>query len=344
MERGAGHRGGETRGLFMEQEDWFWSEARLASERGQGKTANCQNPMAAYGPYMIRESQEQKDPVSKRFPFEQRASGPSSGTAPPTCRGGRWVEGLTKSVLVPLIAGALGLTGCEMRPTVEPSVVTEPDYSVERERMVAYQIEAPGRDIRDPRVLDAMRRVPRHEFVPADYRNQAYEDHPLPIGYGQSISQPYIVAFMTEQLRPRPTDRVLELGTGSGYQADVLSLLVAEVYTIEILEPLAQRAEQDLGRLGYHNVKVRCGDGYLGWPEAAPFDAIIVTCAPEQVPQALIDQLKDGGRMIVPVGSYGDQNLWLLVKEGALLKRSEVLPVRFVPMVRGEPSGAKSRP
>lgn len=236
----------------------------------------------------------------------------------------------------------LGLTGCEMRPTVTPAVLTEPDYNVERDRMIAQQLEAPGRDIRDERVLDAMRRVPRHEFVPPEYRRQAYDDHPLPIGYGQTISQPYIVAYMTEQLQPRPTDRVLEIGTGSGYQAAVLSLLVAEVYTIEILEPLARRAEQDLTRLGYTNVKVRCGDGYLGWPEAAPFDTIIVTCAPDEVPQALVEQLKDGGRMIIPVGGFGDQNLWLLVKQGAVLKRWNVLPVRFVPMIHGDHSGARN--
>jgi len=253
-------------------------------------------------------------------------------------------EHIMQSTFILLLAVGLGLTGCERRSSVAPAVVTPPNYSAQRERMVADQLEAPGRDIRDPRVLEAMRRVPRHEFVPSDYQDQAYNDHPLPIGYGQTISQPYIVGFMTEQLRPRPTDRVLEVGTGSGYQAAVLSRLVSEVCTIEILEPLARRAEQDLARLGYSNVKVRHGDGYLGWPEAAPFDAIIVTCAPEQVPQALIDQLKDGGRMIIPVGGFGEQNLWLLVKEGAALRRSAVLPVRFVPMIHGEEAGAKSGP
>jgi protein-L-isoaspartate(D-aspartate) O-methyltransferase len=246
---------------------------------------------------------------------------------------------MLKSALECLLAG-LGLTGCDMRPTVTPAVATEDNYARQRERMVLYQLEAPGRDIKDQRVLDAMRRVPRHEFVPEEYRDQAYDDHPLPIGYGQTISQPYIVAFMTEQLRPRPADRVLEIGTGSGYQAAVLSLLVAEVYTIEIIEPLARRASQDLARLGYNNVKVRHGDGYLGWPEAAPFDSIIVTCAPDEVPQALIDQLKEGGRMIIPVGDLGDQNLWLLVKEGNIVRREAVLPVRFVPMIRGKGTDA----
>jgi protein-L-isoaspartate(D-aspartate) O-methyltransferase len=174
--------------------------------------------------------------------------------------------------------------------------------------------------------------VPRHEFVPESYRRESYEDFPLPIGHGQTISQPFIVAFMTEQLDPKPTDKVLEIGTGSGYQAAVLSAVVAEVYTIEIVEALGRRAEADLKRLGYKNVKVRVGDGYQGWLEAAPFDAIIVTCAPEHIPKPLIEQLKDGGRMIIPVGELGDQCLYLLEKRGAEIKRRAVLPVRFVPM------------
>jgi protein-L-isoaspartate(D-aspartate) O-methyltransferase len=198
--------------------------------------------------------------------------------------------------------------------------------------MVEDQIAARARDVRDPRVLDAMRTVPRHAFVPRELAADAYSDHPLPIGHGQTISQPYIVAFMTEQLHLRPTDRVLEIGTGSGYQAAVLSRLAAEVYTIEIVVPLATRATQDLTRLGYTNVFVRGGDGYAGWPEQAPFDAIIVTCAPEHVPQPLIDQLKEGGRMIIPVGAFGDQNLVLIVKREGQITRQSVLPVRFVPM------------
>jgi protein-L-isoaspartate(D-aspartate) O-methyltransferase len=180
-----------------------------------------------------------------------------------------------------------------------------------------------------------MASVPRHEFVPASQRSLAYEDGPLPIGHGQTISQPYIVAFMTEALEPKPTDRVLEIGTGSGYQAAVLAGLVAEVFTIEIVAPLALRAKADLKRLGYPNVRVRIGDGYLGWPEAAPFDAVIVTCAPDQVPQALVDQLKMGGRMIVPVGPTGGvQELYLLRKHAKGLETQAVLPVRFVPMVK----------
>lgn len=200
-----------------------------------------------------------------------------------------------------------------------------------RLRMVETQLEAPGRDIRDQRVLNAMRKVPRHEFVPPPYRSEAYEDHPLPIGHGQTISQPYIVAFMTEKISPQPTDRILEIGTGSGYQAAILAELAAEVYSIEIIEPLANFARNNLLRLGYKNVHLRTGDGYLGWPEAAPFDAIIVTCAPNQIPQPLIDQLRDGGRMIIPVGNQV-QELILLQKHGSVLHQQAVLPVRFVPM------------
>jgi protein-L-isoaspartate(D-aspartate) O-methyltransferase len=157
----------------------------------------------------------------------------------------------------------------------------------------------------------------------------------LPIGFDQTISQPYIVAFMTEQLDPQPADRVLEIGTGSGYQAAVLAELAGEVYTIEIVDVLAQRAGADLKRLGYTNIQVRAGDGYRGWPEAAPFDVIIVTCAPEKVPPPLVEQLKDGGRMIIPVGPMGDQELVLLRKQGEQLEKHAVLPVRFVPMTGG---------
>ena len=188
------------------------------------------------------------------------------------------------------------------------------------------------RGIHEERVLAAMAKVPREEFVPADVRAASYSDGPLPIGHGQTISQPFIVAFMTEQLHPSPKDRVLEIGTGSGYQAAVLAELVAEVYTIEIIEPLAKNAEATLARLGYNNVHVKTGDGYKGWLEHAPFDAIIVTCAPNRVPQPLTDQLKDGGRMIIPVGGGFDQELYLLEKKNGQLRQSAVLPVRFVPM------------
>lgn len=201
--------------------------------------------------------------------------------------------------------------------------------------MFQDQLTGPGRDIKDERVLAAMRAVPRHEFVPAELRAEAYADHPLPIGHGQTISQPFIVAFMTEQLRPQPTDRVLEVGTGSGYQAAVLAGLVREVFTIEIVEPLAQRAAADLQRLGCTNVHVKAGDGHQGWPEHAPFDAVIVTCAPDRVPAPLVQQLKDGGRMVIPVGPDGGvQELYVLEKLGGEVRRKAVLPVRFVPMTR----------
>jgi protein-L-isoaspartate(D-aspartate) O-methyltransferase len=232
--------------------------------------------------------------------------------------------------------GVAVLTACGSPPqyladTGDGNQSADP-FAAARKRMVDEQLSAPGRDIRNPRVLAVMGKVPRHEFVPAALRAQAYEDGPLPIGYGQTISQPFIVAFMTEQLEPQPDDRVLEVGTGSGYQAAVLAELVKEVNTIEIIPELARRAEADLNRLGYTNVHVRAGDGYQGWPEAAPFDAIIVTCAPEAVPPPLIAQLKDGGRMIIPVGARGYQELVLLRKNGDRLETRAVLPVRFVPM------------
>lgn len=228
----------------------------------------------------------------------------------------------------------LALGGCGREPA-PPAAVPQRDDAAERAWMVQTQIISRG--VTNPRVLEAMGRVPRHEFIPAAQRKWAYEDGPLPIGQGQTISQPFIVAFMTAALDPKPTDRVLEIGTGSGYQVAVLSCLVAEVWSIEILESIGRRAEADLARLGYRNVKVRIGDGFLGWPEAAPFDSIIVTCAPDQVPQALVDQLKMGGRMVIPVGPhFGNQELVVLRKTPKGLEKHEVLPVRFVPMVRGK--------
>jgi protein-L-isoaspartate(D-aspartate) O-methyltransferase len=200
--------------------------------------------------------------------------------------------------------------------------------------MVADQIAARG--VRDPRVLDAMRIVPRHEFVPAAIRDDAYMDTPLSIGHSQTISQPYIVALMTELARPAPADRALEVGTGSGYQAAVLSRLVARVFSIELVEPLALSAASTLQRLGFANVTVRSGDGYFGWPDEAPFDIILVTAAPEQVPAALVAQLRPGGRLVIPVGPIGDvQDLKLVEKDeaGRTTTRS-VIPVRFVPMVK----------
>ena len=216
------------------------------------------------------------------------------------------------------------------------SCTAEPEtYERLRERMVNEQIAARG--VSDARVLKAMREVPRHMFVPERYRSSAYQDTPLSIGEGQTISQPYIVAFMTEVLMPEPDHRVLEIGTGSGYQAAILAELVSDVYTIEIIESLANRAEERLKDLGYENVYIKVGDGYKGWPEKAPFDAIMVTAAPEKIPQPLIDQLREGGRMIVPVGThYSVQKLVLGIKTNGELKRKNILPVRFVPMVKGE--------
>ena len=225
-----------------------------------------------------------------------------------------------------LLFAAIATTGCgQQAPTAA-------DLAAQRQRMVEQHLKARG--IKDERVLAAMAKVPREEFIPADARPSAYEDGPLPIGYDQTISQPYVVAFMTEQLRPKQSDHVLEIGSGSGYQAAILGELVAEVYTIEIVEPLAKSAEATLQRLGYNNVHIKVGDGYKGWPEEAPFDAIIVTCAPEKVPQPLVDQLKDGGRMVIPVGERFAQQLYLLEKKNGQLKESVTLPVRFVPMLR----------
>jgi protein-L-isoaspartate(D-aspartate) O-methyltransferase len=198
-----------------------------------------------------------------------------------------------------------------------------------RQRMVREQIEARG--VRSGPVLEALRKVPRHLFVPPGVRHLAYEDGPLPIGHQQTISQPYIVALMTEALQLKGGERVLEVGTGSGYQAAVLAELAAQVYSIEIIEPLGREAERRLRELGYDNVHVRIGDGYQGWPEHAPFDAIIVTAAPDHVPEPLVAQLKVGGRLVIPVGR-DDQDLWLVRRTEEGSKRRRLTPVRFVPM------------
>ena len=203
-----------------------------------------------------------------------------------------------------------------------------------RMKMVKQQISARG--VSDERVLEAMRDVERHLFVPEELREYAYSDRPLPIGEGQTISQPYVVAFMTEKLDLEKSDKVLEVGTGSGYQAAVLGEICDSVWTIEVNGLLAEKAARTLRDNGYDNVHVRHGDGYLGWPEEAPFDAIIVTCAPSDVPKPLEQQLSEGGRMIIPVGAGFGQELVLLVKSGGKLVRRAVLPVRFVPMVNEE--------
>lgn len=204
------------------------------------------------------------------------------------------------------------------------------DFAAQRGRMVAEEIAAYG--VSDERVLDSMRTTPRHEFVPAGFREQAYFDAALPIGDAQTISPPYVVATMTEALDPRPDDRVLEIGTGSGYQAAVLSPLVSEVYTIEIVEQLAERAERTLKRLGYENIQVRAGDGFAGWPEAAPFDKIIVTCSPEEIPAPLAEQLREDGVMIIPVGERYQQNLVRVTKKNGELVREPLQATLFVPM------------
>jgi len=206
------------------------------------------------------------------------------------------------------------------------------DECSDRREMVAAQLVEAG--ISNPRVLAAMRRVARHEFVPAELRGAAYRDGPLPIGYGQTISQPYIVALMTELLDLRPASRVLEIGTGSGYQTAVLAQLASEVYTVEIIPALAQQALETLA--GYRNVHGKVGDGYLGWPEAAPFDAIMVTCAPDNVPPILIEQLREGARLVIPVGDSGcTQQLYVLEKINRMIQQRLVASVRFVPMVHG---------
>jgi protein-L-isoaspartate(D-aspartate) O-methyltransferase len=203
--------------------------------------------------------------------------------------------------------------------------------------MVRQQIEARG--IKDPRVLKAMRKVERHLFVPSDQAAKAYGDYPLPIGWGQTISQPYIVAFMTEALEITPHSKVLEIGTGSGYQAAVLAELCDSVFTVEIIKGLGERASHLLTVMGYKNIRVRIGDGYQGWAQHAPYQAIIVTCSPTHIPLPLIEQLDEGGKMIIPVGVMYNQELVVLVKKNGKLTQRNVLPVRFVPMVNDDQQG-----
>jgi len=228
-----------------------------------------------------------------------------------------------------VLLGALGEGGCAM--------ASDDPTAGARRRMVEEQIR--WRGVADRELLAVMEKVPRHLFVPEAERGMAYADHPLPIGAGQTISQPYVVALMTSLLRLRSGDRVLEVGTGSGYQAAVLSRLAGEVYSIEIVPELAEQARRTLAALGYANVRVATGDGYRGWPEAAPFDAILLTAAPEKVPQPLLDQLKTGGRMVVPLGRFV-QDLVVLTKTDGGVAREVVAPVRFVPMT-GEAQGER---
>ncbi len=235
------------------------------------------------------------------------------------------------------IAGRLLLGCCAMTGaagTVDAQTPEGTERTFERDRRAMVDLIA-SRDVRDSATLAAMRAIPRHEYVPPESRRRAYADHPLPIGYGQTISQPYIVAYMTEILRPRPGMRVLEVGTGSGYQASVLAEIGCEVYSIEIFEALATSARERLDRLGYGRIQIRHGDGHFGWPDAAPFDAVIVTAAAGFIPPDLVRQLKPDGRMVIPVGSvHGIQNLILIDKDASGKTRTKnLLPVRFVPML-----------
>jgi protein-L-isoaspartate(D-aspartate) O-methyltransferase len=242
-----------------------------------------------------------------------------------------------KGVLGFAVSVGLAVAVSAQEPTTLPQQwieqkSTEGTYATSAAAMVEKQLRPRGID--DPRVLRVMTKVERDKFVPKELIASAYEDRPLPIGFGQTISQPYIVAFMTQALKPKPTDRVLEIGTGSGYQAAVLGELVAQVYTIEIVRPLAQRAAVVLDALGYKNVLVKGGDGYKGWPEHAPFDAIMVTAAPDHVPEPLVAQLKEGGRMVIPVGGSFVQRLNVLEKRGGVVKQIAAIPVKFVPLTR----------
>lgn len=238
---------------------------------------------------------------------------------------------MTYRRLTAVLTGLALLLGCT---SPQDGVVTDdPSRQTERDAMIADQIVPRG--ITDPGVIAAMRHVPRHRFVPDSHARLAYTDSPLPIGHGQTISQPAVVAFMTEALALQGREKVLEIGTGSGYQAAVLAELASTVFTIELVEPLAKQAAQRLAELGYVNVTVRAGDGYRGWPEEAPFDAIIVTAATDQVPQPLLDQLAIGGRLILPLGDFF-QKLTLYRRTTDGYERTDLIPVRFVPMLHEE--------
>jgi protein-L-isoaspartate(D-aspartate) O-methyltransferase len=246
---------------------------------------------------------------------------------------------------MPLIfrrARFLALVACVLCAACLPFASARDPFDAARDHMVDEYIVAEG--VKNPRVLAAMRRTPRHEFMPAEIRPKAYWDMSLPIGYGQTISPPYIVAYMTEQLDPQKDDKVLEIGTGSGYQAAVLSEIVKEVYTIEIVDALGKRATGTLKRLKYDNVHTRIGDGFKGWPEKAPFDKIIVTCSPEDVPKPLVEQLKEGGRMVIPLGERYQQTLWLYTKKDGQLVREALAPTMFVPMTGHAEAGRKVKP
>ncbi len=232
------------------------------------------------------------------------------------------------SVVLPALLAALATAAAQEAP--KPAPQAEDPTARPRARMVQRHLVERG--IKDPRVLEAFRTVPRHKFLPPGTNRQAYDDESIPIGEGQTITPPYDVAFMTEVLAPKPTDVVYEVGTGSGYQSAILSRLVKDVYSVEIHKPLGERAAKVHKEVGYTNIHTRVGDGYEGWPEAAPFDAIIVTCAPQRIPQPLVDQLKEGGRMVIPLGDRFTQSVWLVTKKDGELVRKELKPTLFVPM------------
>jgi protein-L-isoaspartate(D-aspartate) O-methyltransferase len=257
--------------------------------------------------------------------MESRRSGSDPAGGLGRRRGGR----ATAIAVLGLAAGTLLVASAMFGTDGTDPGSQDQRFAAARQRMVEDQIRRRGID--DPRVVAAMSEVPRHEFVPESERSEAYDDRPLPIGYGQTISQPYIVALMSQLAAVGPQSRVLEIGTGSGYHAAVMSRLAGSVYSVEIVEPLGVRASETLKRQGYDNVHVRIGDGYQGWPEEAPFDAILLTAAPPEIPQPLLDQLKVGGRMVVPVGEW-NQDLQLVTKTAAGVTTKSVIPVRFVPM------------
>ena len=218
---------------------------------------------------------------------------------------------------------------------------TDP-FKAKRDRMVTRHLVERG--VKNERVLEAFRTVPRHLFIPPDLRRMAYDDESLPIGEGQTITPVFDVAFMTEALDPKPTDKVYEVGTGSGYQASILGQLVKDVYSVEIHEPLGKRAAVAIKEQGYKNIHTRVGDGYAGWPEEAPFDAVIVTCAPEKIPPPLVEQLKEGGRMVIPLGDRYNQAVYLMVKEnGKLVQKAKLRPTLFVPMTGKAQDEAKAK-
>lgn len=244
-------------------------------------------------------------------------------------------EGIMRYVVVIMLSACFVFSACQIQSRGENQMDSEKNGRFQKQRLLMVERQILARNVEDPKVIEAMRTVPRHKFVPEELKGHAYEDGPLPIGHGQTISQPYIVAYMTEQLNLKGDEKVLEVGTGSGYQAAVLAEIVQSVYTIEIVEPLAKEAREILNQAGYKNIHTRIGDGYRGWPEEAPFDAIIVTAAPKTLPENLIDQLKTGGRMIVPVGDWA-QTLLLIRKTEKDYTQEKLLPVRFVPMIHSE--------